>query len=90
MPLTVGLPMRRSHVLCAGTLTPPGGHIFHLTLRGRGLAWNFSVCVELEYNCPREQLGANLLCLLHHCEVDRRRMQQFNLLDTLCTTPTSM
>lgn len=38
-----------------------------------------------EYSCPRKQLGVNLLCLLHHYHVVRR-IWQFNLLDTLCTS----
>ncbi|NXA92004.1 IPIL1 protein, partial [Melanocharis versteri] len=69
-------------------LTPPRGHTFHLerdTDKQRP-GRNFRVRVELECSCPREQPGANLLCLRHHRELVRRRTQQFNLLDTLCTS----
>ena len=68
-------------------MTPPRGHTFHLELDtdeqrpGR----NFRVRVQLECTCTREQQGVNMLCFLHHPEEVRRRSQQPNLLDTLCT-----
>ncbi|NXH36933.1 IPIL1 protein, partial [Myiagra hebetior] len=73
------------HVLVP--MTRPPGHSFHLERDtdeqrpGR----NFRVRVDLECSCPREQQGANLLCFRHHPEEVRRRTQQPNLLDTLCT-----
>ncbi|NXO97866.1 IPIL1 protein, partial [Certhia brachydactyla] len=73
------------HVLIP--LTPPLGHTFYLEYDtdqqtpGR----NFRVHVELECTCPREQLGVNVLCFLHHPDVVRMRTQQPNLTDTLCT-----
>ncbi|NXL73389.1 IPIL1 protein, partial [Leptocoma aspasia] len=73
------------HVLIP--LTPPLGHIFHLERAtdqqrpGR----NFRVRVGLECRCPREHQGVNMLCFQHHPDVVRRRTQQPNLLDLLCT-----
>ncbi|NXY05213.1 IPIL1 protein, partial [Pteruthius melanotis] len=68
-------------------MTAPPGHTFHLERDtdeqrpGR----NFRIRVQLECACPREQQGANMLCILHHPEEVRRRTRRPNLLDTLCT-----
>ncbi|NXD92556.1 IPIL1 protein, partial [Chaetorhynchus papuensis] len=68
-------------------MTPPPGHTFRLERDAdeQRPGRNFRVRVRLECSCPREQRGANLLCLLHHPGEVRRRTRQPNLLDTLCT-----
>ncbi|KAL2307757.1 hypothetical protein Nmel_000736 [Mimus melanotis] len=68
-------------------LSPPLGHTFHLERDNdqQKPGRNFRVRVELECSCPREHPGVNLLCFLHHPDVVRRRTQQPNLLDSLCT-----
>ncbi|NWT88850.1 IPIL1 protein, partial [Lanius ludovicianus] len=67
-------------------LSPPPGHAFHLELNTAGMRQrNFSVHMELLCTCMREQLGENMLCFLHHPEVELRRKQDPSLLHTLCT-----
>ncbi|XP_014738957.1 PREDICTED: inositol 1,4,5-trisphosphate receptor-interacting protein-like 1 [Sturnus vulgaris] len=74
------------HVLIP--LSPPLGHTFHLERDNdqQKPGRNFRVRVKLECSCPREHPGVNLLCFLHHPDVVRRRTQQPNLLDSLCTS----
>ncbi|NXS81693.1 IPIL1 protein, partial [Erpornis zantholeuca] len=68
-------------------MTPPQGHSFHLELdtAGQRRVRNFSVRVQLECTCTREQQHENMLCFLHHPEEELRRNQDPSLLDTLCT-----
>ncbi|XP_068039095.1 LOW QUALITY PROTEIN: inositol 1,4,5-trisphosphate receptor-interacting protein-like 1 [Anomalospiza imberbis] len=68
-------------------LSPPPGHAFHLELDTAGmLQRNFCVRVELLCTCPRERLGEDMLCFLHHPEEELRRKQDPSLLHTLCTS----
>ncbi|NWT15123.1 IPIL1 protein, partial [Vireo altiloquus] len=68
-------------------MTPPRGHSFHLELdnAGQSCVRNFSVHVQLECTCTREQQEENMLCFLHHPEEELRRNQGPSLLHTLCT-----
>ncbi|NXY10364.1 IPIL1 protein, partial [Pteruthius melanotis] len=68
-------------------MTPPRGHSFHLELdpAGQRHVRNFSVRVQLECTCTREQQGEGMLCFLHHPEEELRSKQDPSLLDTLCT-----
>ncbi|NWS82482.1 IPIL1 protein, partial [Toxostoma redivivum] len=69
-------------------LSPPAGHTFHLELNSAGqmAARTFSVRVELECTCKRQQLGEKLLCFLHHSQEELQQKQKCSLLETLCTS----
>ncbi|XP_066040605.1 inositol 1,4,5-trisphosphate receptor-interacting protein-like 1 [Chamaea fasciata] len=68
-------------------LSPPPGHAFCLELNSAGqmAARSFRVHVERVCTCQREQLGQELLCVLHHSQKELRRKHQRSLLRTLCT-----
>ncbi|KAL2294068.1 hypothetical protein Nmel_007788, partial [Mimus melanotis] len=68
-------------------LNPPPGHAFHLELDSAGqmAARIFSVRVQLECTCEREQLGEELLCFLHHSQKELQQKHKRSLLETLCT-----
>ncbi|XP_066407682.1 inositol 1,4,5-trisphosphate receptor-interacting protein-like 1 [Molothrus aeneus] len=68
-------------------LSPPPGHAFHLELDTAGMAQrNFWVRVELLCTCSSRQLREDMLCFLHHPELELRREQEPSLLHTLCTS----
>lgn len=70
-------------------LRPPRGHIFHLELgtAGEMPLSDSRVRVELVCTCSGEERVENMLCFLHHPQVELRRIQDPSLLDTLCTGP---